>query len=188
MNRRKGEPVHDARLVDLILSDHRGSSRATSASAPGTGLASPETGRQNRRYRDLDRRQRPHVQHLNPRKCPQTAHYSSETGKHRFSSDCLVGLRELEPRAKFCHAASLARGSATAAWAPSGGRLDDKFFRAAFLWRPRRATLNPQPRWSSCRVRLRPGPRQTHHFGRSPRERVQLFAGDRIHRDLAASS
>jgi hypothetical protein len=28
------------------------------------------------------------VPHLNPRKYPQSAHYSSETGKHRFSSDC----------------------------------------------------------------------------------------------------
>ncbi len=39
--------------------------------APGTGLQSPETGSQNRRYRDLSRQQRPHVPHLNPRKCPQ---------------------------------------------------------------------------------------------------------------------
>jgi hypothetical protein len=35
--------------------------------APGTGLQSPETGSQNRRYRDLSRRQRPHVPHSNPR-------------------------------------------------------------------------------------------------------------------------
>jgi hypothetical protein len=34
-------------------------------------LQSPETGSQNRRYRDLSRRQRLHVPHLNPRKCPQ---------------------------------------------------------------------------------------------------------------------
>jgi hypothetical protein len=27
---------------------------------------------------------------LNPRKCPQSAHYSSEIGKHRFSSNCVV--------------------------------------------------------------------------------------------------
>jgi Protein of unknown function (DUF2924) len=59
--------------------------------APGTGLQSPETGSQNQRYRDLSRRQRPHVPHLNPRKCPQIARYSSETGKRRFASDCVVG-------------------------------------------------------------------------------------------------
>src|SRR6266404_7269374 len=58
--------------------------------APGTGLQSPETGSQNRRYRDLDRRQRPHVPHLNLRKCPQIAGYLSETRKHRFASDCVV--------------------------------------------------------------------------------------------------
>jgi hypothetical protein len=43
----------------------------------------------NRRYRDLSRRQRPQVPHLKPRKCPQSAGYSSETGKHRFR----IGLR-----------------------------------------------------------------------------------------------
>src|SRR5437660_10683057 len=58
--------------------------------APGTGLESPETGSQNRRYRDLSWRQRPHVPHLNPRKCLQIAGYSSETWKHRFASDCVV--------------------------------------------------------------------------------------------------
>ena len=83
-------PIRDARFVDLILADHRGSSGATLASAPGTGLESAETGRQNRRYRELDRQQRPHVAHLNPRKRPQSARYSSETGKHRFSSECVV--------------------------------------------------------------------------------------------------
>src|SRR2546430_17553669 len=65
--------------------------------APGTGLQSPETNSQNRRYRDLSRRQRPHVPHLNPRECPQIAGYSSETGKHRFASDCVVGPGGLEP-------------------------------------------------------------------------------------------
>jgi hypothetical protein len=59
--------------------------------APGTGLQSPETGSQNLRYRDPSRGQRPDVPHLNPRKCPQIAGYSSETGKHRFASDCVVG-------------------------------------------------------------------------------------------------
>ncbi len=57
---------------------------------PGTGLQSPETGSQNRRYRDLGRQQRPHVPHLHPRKCPQIAGYLLETGKHRFESDCVV--------------------------------------------------------------------------------------------------
>src|SRR5947209_14792317 len=66
--------------------------------APGTGLQSPETGSQNRRYRDLGRRQRPHVPHLNLWKCPQIAGYLSETGKHRFASDCVVGPRGLEVR------------------------------------------------------------------------------------------
>src|SRR5207247_11006691 len=58
--------------------------------APGTGLQSPETSSQNRRYRDLSRQQRPHVPHLNPRKCPQIASYSSETAQHWFASDCVV--------------------------------------------------------------------------------------------------
>jgi hypothetical protein len=58
--------------------------------APGTGLGSPETSSKNRRYRDLSRQQRPHVPHLNPRKCPQIAGYSSETAKHWFASDCVV--------------------------------------------------------------------------------------------------
>ena len=71
--------------------------------APGTGLQSPETGSQNRRYRDLSWRQRPHVPHLNPRKCPQIAGYSSETGKRRFALDCVVGLRGLKLRVR--HAA-----------------------------------------------------------------------------------
>ena len=53
-------------------------------------MQGPETGSQNRRYRDLSWRQRPHVPHLNPRKCPQIAGYSSETGKHQFASDCVV--------------------------------------------------------------------------------------------------
>ena len=93
-------PVHDARFIDLILADHRACSPATLASAPGTGLERPETGRQNRRYRDLDRRQRPNVPHLNPRKCPQSAGYSSETGKRRFASDCVVVPRGFEPPTK----------------------------------------------------------------------------------------
>jgi hypothetical protein len=65
--------------------------------APGTGLQSPETSSQNRRYRDLSRQQRPHVPHLNPRKCLQIAGYSSETAKHWFASDCVVGLGGFEP-------------------------------------------------------------------------------------------
>ena len=58
--------------------------------APGTGLEGPETGSQNPRYRDLCRRQRLHVAHLDPRKSPQIAGYSSETRKRRFASDCVV--------------------------------------------------------------------------------------------------
>src|SRR5712671_130798 len=58
--------------------------------APGTGLEGPETGSQNPRYRDLCRRQRLHVAHLDPRKCPHFAGYSSETRKRRFASDCVV--------------------------------------------------------------------------------------------------
>src|SRR5260370_34692681 len=65
--------------------------------APGTGLQSAETSSQNRRYRDLSRQQRPHVPHLNPRKCPQIAGYSSETAKHSFASDCVVALGGVEP-------------------------------------------------------------------------------------------
>jgi hypothetical protein len=58
--------------------------------APGTGLPSPETGSQNRRYRALDRQQRPHARPLHYRKCPQIAGFSSETRKRRFVSDCVV--------------------------------------------------------------------------------------------------
>jgi hypothetical protein len=53
-------------------------------------LQSPETESQNRRYRDLSGRQRPHAPCLNPRKCPHTAGFSSETEKRRFASDCVV--------------------------------------------------------------------------------------------------
>jgi hypothetical protein len=61
-------------------------------------LESPETGSQNRRYRDLSREQRPHVPHLNTRKCPQIAGYSSETAKHWFASDCVVvDAAQIEP-------------------------------------------------------------------------------------------
>jgi hypothetical protein len=61
--------------------------------APGTGLQSPETGSQNRRYRDLSRRQRLQVSNLNPRKCPQIAGYLAETRKSRLASNCVMGLR-----------------------------------------------------------------------------------------------
>ena len=75
LNRDRNSPqIRKVRTIrqrfDLILADHQGSSRATLALAPGTGLESPENGRQNRRYRDLDRRQRPHVPHLKPAKMP----------------------------------------------------------------------------------------------------------------------
>jgi hypothetical protein len=60
-------------------------------------VQSPETESQNRRYRDLSGRQRPHAPCLNPQKCPQTAGFSSETGKRRFASDCVVGPGGLEP-------------------------------------------------------------------------------------------
>src|SRR5205814_751845 len=54
-------PVCDARFVGLILAVSWKQLRPP----PGTGLESPETGSQNRRYRDLSRRQRPHAPHLN---------------------------------------------------------------------------------------------------------------------------
>jgi hypothetical protein len=61
-------------------------------------LQSPETESQNRRYRDLSGRQRPHAPCLNPQKCPQTAGFSSETGKRRFASDCVVvDVAPIEP-------------------------------------------------------------------------------------------
>jgi hypothetical protein len=44
-------------------------------------LRSPETGSKNRGYRGLTRQQRPDVRHLNARKSPQIAGYSSETWK-----------------------------------------------------------------------------------------------------------
>jgi hypothetical protein len=48
--------------------------------APGTGL---ESQSQNRHYRDLSRRQRPHAPVFERRKRPQIGGYSSETGKRR---------------------------------------------------------------------------------------------------------
>jgi hypothetical protein len=86
--------LRDAGFVDLNLA-------VQLSPAPGTGLQSPETGSQNRRYHDLSWRQRPHVPHLNPRKCPQIAGYSSETGKYRFASDCVVGPGVVPRRSNF---------------------------------------------------------------------------------------
>jgi hypothetical protein len=61
-------------------------------------LPSPETGSQNPHYRALSRQQRQHAGYLNPRKRPQNAGYSSETGKRRFASDCVVAdALALEP-------------------------------------------------------------------------------------------
>src|SRR4030088_1754276 len=54
--------------------------------APGTGLQSPETGSQNRRYRDLSRRQRPQVPHLNrgnARKMRAVYQRPGNIGSHR---------------------------------------------------------------------------------------------------------
>ncbi len=42
----------------------------------------------------------PHAPCLNPRKCPQTTGFSSEIGKRRFVSDCVVGPGGLELRAR----------------------------------------------------------------------------------------
>ncbi len=67
----------------------RGSSPATLASAPGTGLESPETGRQNRRYRDLDRPQRPHVPTFEPAKMPAKCALFVRDRK----TSVLIGLR-----------------------------------------------------------------------------------------------
>ena len=58
--------------------------------APGTGLRSPETGRQNRGSRGLTRQQRPEVRHLNARKSRHIGGHSSETRKRRFVSECVV--------------------------------------------------------------------------------------------------
>src|SRR5216683_1826228 len=57
---------------------------AISRPVPGTGLQSPETGRQNRRCRDLNWRQRPHVPHLNPRKCKWLQSNSLRNGTGNF--------------------------------------------------------------------------------------------------------
>ena len=38
-----------------------------------------------------------HTRYVNPRKRPQSAHYSSETRKRRFVSECVVGLEGLKP-------------------------------------------------------------------------------------------
>ena len=54
--------------------------------APGTGLQSPETGSQNRRYRDLSRRQRPHLRirtRGNARKLRAIRQRPGNIGSHR---------------------------------------------------------------------------------------------------------
>jgi hypothetical protein len=61
-------------------------------------LKSPETENQNRGYRRLTRPQRPDLRHLNARKSPQIAGYSSETRNRRFVSECVVAdALALEP-------------------------------------------------------------------------------------------
>src|SRR5258708_2820365 len=59
-SRRVVPPIRDARFVDVNLVGLH----VQLSPAPGTALQSPETGSQNRRYRDLGRCQRPHVPHL----------------------------------------------------------------------------------------------------------------------------
>jgi hypothetical protein len=88
-----------ANSAPVVLSEQRTQIWRTFNLNPDCTAAvqSPETGSRNRRYRDLSRRQRPHVTHLNPRKCPQSAGYSSESGKRRFASDCVVGPEGLKP-------------------------------------------------------------------------------------------
>ena len=119
------------------------------------GLESPETGRQNLRFRDLERRQRPNVRHLNPRKYPQSAHYSSETGKHRFASDCVVGLGGLEPPTKpaisvgfrrpgVLHTSNLGRRQERGLESPETGRQNLRFRDLERRQRPNVRHLNPR--------------------------------------------
>src|SRR6266446_6385128 len=86
-------PIRDARFVDLNLAV----SHVQLSPAPGTGLQSPETDSQNRGYRDLNRRQRPHVPHLNPRKRPQIAGYlyGQAPTPHTGAPEARRGLRTL---------------------------------------------------------------------------------------------
>jgi hypothetical protein len=64
----------------LILTDRR-QERVWRAQRPGAKIGAIAT---------FDRRQRPHTPYVNPRKPPQSAHYSSETWKRRFAPDCVV--------------------------------------------------------------------------------------------------
>jgi hypothetical protein len=90
--------VRDRKNVLVAGGTSSGSSRATLPSGARNGFGEPRDREAKSSYRDIDRRQRPNVPHLNPRKCPQSAHYSSENGKNRLSSDCVVvGLGGLEP-------------------------------------------------------------------------------------------
>jgi hypothetical protein len=86
-------PIRDARFVDLILAvfmchSARRQERVWRAQRPGAKIEAIATSASGR----------PHVPHLNPRKYPRIAGYSSETGKHRFASDCVVvGAAWIEP-------------------------------------------------------------------------------------------
>jgi hypothetical protein len=58
--------------------------------APGNGFRTPETEGRNPPPGGLHSPQRPHTLYVNPRKPPLSAHYSSETRKRRFVSECVV--------------------------------------------------------------------------------------------------
>jgi hypothetical protein len=84
-------------------------------------LESPETGSQNLRYGALSRWQRPHTRYLNLRKARKMRgirQNSSETGKCRFVSDCVVvDAATIEPVST---ANSLLTGKRTRNFAESG--------------------------------------------------------------------
>ena len=61
-----GDPLADAVIVEMDALGKEGRRILNAGLADG-----------------MESRQRPHVPHLNPRKCPEIAGYSSETGKHR---------------------------------------------------------------------------------------------------------
>ena len=86
-------PIRDARFVDLILAVFIEQLEAGARNGfgeprdrePKSTLSRPQPAAETARPV------------FEPRKCPQIAGYSSETGKRRFASDCVVGPGGLEP-------------------------------------------------------------------------------------------
>ena len=90
---REASPVRTSRERSQAANCQAG--RIDRAWALGTGLEGPRDWRPKSRLSRSHPPPRPDVRHLNPRKSPQIAGYSSETWKRRFVSECVVGPGDL---------------------------------------------------------------------------------------------